>query len=131
MIKRNLSIKLLLTLCHSALSYDTTQKMKFSIKDFSVNMTKFAGNCGLGHILWRNPYWKTSFFCSGWVLKLEINKNIIDLKVPLIFISHLSHCNRYSSSSVYKKHFVLIWRIVFKLNTYFVKGGWILPLSSN
>ena len=28
----------------------------------SVNMTTFAGNCGFGHIYWRNPYWKTSFF---------------------------------------------------------------------
>ena len=25
-------------------------------------MTKSAGNCGFGHIYWRNPSWKTSFF---------------------------------------------------------------------
>ena len=29
----------------------TGQKMKFSIKDFSVNVTKSAGNCGFGHTL--------------------------------------------------------------------------------
>ena len=29
---------------------DTTQTMKFSIKDFFCNMTKFTGNCGVGHI---------------------------------------------------------------------------------
>ena len=29
---------------------DTTQTMKFSIKDFFSNMTKFTGNCGFGHI---------------------------------------------------------------------------------
>ena len=28
----------------------------------SVNMTKSAGNCGFGHIYWRNPLWKTLFF---------------------------------------------------------------------
>ena len=28
----------------------------------SVNVTKFAGNCGFGHIYWRNSEWKTSFF---------------------------------------------------------------------
>ena len=28
----------------------TPQNMKFSIKDFSVNVTKSAGNCGFGHI---------------------------------------------------------------------------------
>ena len=28
----------------------------------SVNVTKSAANCGFGHIDWRNPLWKTSFF---------------------------------------------------------------------
>ena len=28
----------------------TTQKIKFSIKDFFSKMTKSAENCGLGHI---------------------------------------------------------------------------------
>ena len=28
----------------------TAQKMKFSIKDFSSNVTKYAGNRGFGHI---------------------------------------------------------------------------------
>ena len=28
----------------------TAQKMKFSIKQFSVTVTKSAGNCGFGHI---------------------------------------------------------------------------------
>ena len=29
---------------------DTTQIMKFSIKDFFSKMTKFVGNCRFGHI---------------------------------------------------------------------------------
>ena len=33
----------------------TAQKMKFSFKDSSVNVTKSAGNCEFGHIHWRNP----------------------------------------------------------------------------
>ena len=32
----------------------TAQKMKFSIKDFSVNVTKSTVSCGLGHNNWRN-----------------------------------------------------------------------------
>ena len=40
----------------------TAQKMKFSVKISSVNVIKFAENCGFGNIYWRNPYWKTSFF---------------------------------------------------------------------
>ena len=35
------------------------QKMKFSIKDFS---SKSDQTCGFGHIYWRIPWWKTSFF---------------------------------------------------------------------
>ena len=42
---------------------DTAQKMKFSIKDFfSKCDSKLAVSCGFGHIYWRNPQWKTSFF---------------------------------------------------------------------
>ena len=32
----------------------TEQKMKFSIKDFFSKCDQFAGNCGFGHICWRN-----------------------------------------------------------------------------
>ena len=38
-----------------SLKTNTAQKIKFSIEDPSVNMTKCAGNCGFGHIYWRNP----------------------------------------------------------------------------
>ena len=33
----------------------TAQKIKFSVRIYSVNVTKAAGNCGFGHIYWRNP----------------------------------------------------------------------------
>ena len=33
----------------------TAQKMKFSVKDSSVNVTKSAENCGFGHICRQNP----------------------------------------------------------------------------
>ena len=38
------------------------KKWSFPLRISSVNVTKSAGNCGFGHIYWRNPYWKTSFF---------------------------------------------------------------------
>ena len=41
----------------------SAQKMKFSIKDFSVNETKSAGNCGFAHNYWKNPG-KLHFLCS-------------------------------------------------------------------
>ena len=37
------------------------KKWSFPLRIFSVNVTKSAGNCGFGHIYWRNPPWKTSF----------------------------------------------------------------------
>ena len=35
--------------------FHTAQKMKFPIKDSSVNVTKSTRNCGFCHIYWRNP----------------------------------------------------------------------------
>ena len=34
----------------------------FQLRISSVNVSKYAGNCGFGHIYWRNPYRKASFF---------------------------------------------------------------------
>ena len=38
------------------------KKWSFPLSISSVNETKSAGNCGFGHIYWRNCWWKTSFF---------------------------------------------------------------------
>ena len=38
------------------------KKWSFPLRISSVNVTKSAGNCGFGHIHWRNPECKTSFF---------------------------------------------------------------------
>ena len=41
------------------------KKWSFPLRISSVNVTKSAVFCGFGHIYWRNPNWKTSFFlCS-------------------------------------------------------------------
>ena len=47
---------LTLTLLRSTqtLSYNTAQKMKFSIKDFFSKCDQIC-SCGFGHIYWRNP----------------------------------------------------------------------------
>ena len=47
----------------------TAQKIKFSYQGFfSVNVTESTISCGFGHIYWKIPHWKTSFFCA--VLRL-------------------------------------------------------------
>ena len=38
------------------------KKWSFPLWIFSVKVTKPAVSCGFGHIYWRNPLWKTSFF---------------------------------------------------------------------
>ena len=41
------------------------KKWSFPLRISSVNLTKSAGNCGFGHIYWKNPERKT-FFCAVW-----------------------------------------------------------------
>ena len=48
--------KIMNRLLPSSLLYSLHKKWSFPLKISSANMTKF------GHIYWRNPYWKTSFF---------------------------------------------------------------------
>ena len=38
------------------------KKWSFPLRISTVNVTKSAVSCGFGHIHWRNPSWKTSFF---------------------------------------------------------------------
>ena len=48
-------------------NYLTAQRWSFPLRISSANLTKSASvvSCGFGHICWRNPWWKTSFFvCS-------------------------------------------------------------------
>ena len=53
--------------------------MKFSIIVFFSKCNKFAWKCGFGHINWRNPYWKTSFFVQCLVhRKVNILKFVLE-----------------------------------------------------
>ena len=38
------------------------KKRSYPLTISSVNVTKSAGNCGFGHVYWRNLSWKTPFF---------------------------------------------------------------------
>ena len=67
----------------------------------SVNMTKSAVNCGFGHIYWRNPQWKTSFFVHWvlhWVLLSVIFLKIRDFLMLLFLRSSNSSLILFSSS---------------------------------
>ena len=63
-------MKMMMAVLREMVSYsifiNTAQKIKFSIKDFFEQMRPnpqdTADNCRFGHIYWRNPQWKISFF---------------------------------------------------------------------
>ena len=42
--------------------FSLRKKWSFSLRISSVNVTKFESCCRLGHIYWRNPEWKATFF---------------------------------------------------------------------
>ena len=45
------------------------KKWRFPFRISSVNVTKFAAFYGFGHIDWRTPQWKTSFFVQWCLLR--------------------------------------------------------------
>ena len=54
----------------------------------SVHVTKSARNCGFGHICWRKPYWKTSFFVQCpydvWLVSESVFEYIFEVALSLI-----------------------------------------------
>ena len=65
------------------------KKWSFALNISSVNDAKSAGKCGFGHIYWRNPLWKTSFFCVVFVNQQFICSTI-SANNYLIFVSRLT-----------------------------------------
>ena len=73
-LKNNCHIKMLrstysytaMVLNVPVLNYTSTlqKKKRFPLRISLVNITKSAENCGFIYIYWRNPWWKTSFFCA-------------------------------------------------------------------
>ena len=64
------------------------KKWSFPWRISSVNVAESAGNCGFGHIYWRNPWWKTSIFVQ-WDKSIVHNSNQIFLDKPLPDVSKL------------------------------------------
>ena len=48
------------------------KEWSFPVRISSANVTKSAVFWGFGHIYWRNPYWKTSFFVQWNVAKAKV-----------------------------------------------------------
>ena len=65
------------------------KKKHFSLRISSVNMTKSAFSCRLGHIYWRNPLKENSSFCvaytfyhNGWLENKFLLSKITKIWVP-------------------------------------------------
>ena len=61
-VSQTCTLSRLATLEQKINSITLRKKWSFPLSISSVNVTKSAGICGFGHIYWRNPSWKTSFF---------------------------------------------------------------------
>ena len=53
---------------HDVINWDSTA-MKIDVneirfREYYLKSLHKKWSCGFGHIYWRNPYWKTSFFCA-------------------------------------------------------------------
>ena len=70
-----------------------------------VYVTKSAGNCGFGHIYWRNLLWKTPFFVQGLLLTLA-SRNFLQSNLPI------SRESAFFSSSILKVTCVTICNYV-------------------
>ena len=74
------------------------RKWIFPLRASSVNVTKSAENCGFGHIYWRNPKWKTSFFVQCWSSeslqrRKTFSQKIFSFKKVLLKLSQNSQQN--------------------------------------
>ena len=77
------------------------KKWSFPLRISSVNVTKTAVSCGFGHIYWRNPEWKNSFFvqwkycCSLLWVTILLDRNSIQALHRTfqlnIYIAHFFH----------------------------------------
>ena len=60
-------------------------KWSFPLRISSVNVTKSAVSCGFGHIYWRNPKWKTSFFVKCYSF-FNLLLDILTLVPPVHYV---------------------------------------------
>ena len=58
------------------------KKWSFPLRIFSVNVIKSVGNCGFGHIYWRNPNGKLHFLCSVVLIPGKREKFSCPIKSP-------------------------------------------------
>ena len=84
------------------------KKWSFPLRISSVNLTKSAGNCRFGHIYWRNPWWKTSFFVqwNTWNKVKKSSRKVWHLQKstrPEVFLEKgvLKICNKFTGEHPY------------------------------
>ena len=61
----------------------------------SVNVTKFAGNCGFCHVYGRNPLWKPSFFVRKVINNQSNQSNYTEaLLLPMNAVKTFTHSGK-------------------------------------
>ena len=99
--------------------YPLHKKRSFPLRVSSVNVTKSTVFCGFGHIYWRNPYRKTSFFLQWSLFRSQWTKvsvNVIWLfQFPIpskLKFDKILHINRFKLKVIGVESGVIkfIWR---------------------
>ena len=60
-------------------------------------------HCGFGHIYWRNPWWKTSFFVDCYIWKVMVLLTVVNTTVQL-------HSRKLNSGSVQVQFLFIVCR---------------------
>ena len=120
------------------LSTVQTLHKSFPLKISSVNVTKSTGHWGFGHIYWRIPKWKTSFFARykqeiHWKASKEMNIKWSHW-FTLHKLAHLKKCNSFRSNLnlffviltylLLMFHIYTLWKSQKKIGRKFKKVNW-------
>ena len=95
-----------------------------------VNVTKSLVSCGFGHIYWRNPQWKTSFFVQ-WKISSTYARKMLCLDYSNLHQSTIDYAVNYASllEGIYFLYMVLEMNVLngifYKRKMFQLKYHWV------
>ena len=109
--------------------YTLYKKWSFSLRICLVYVSKSAVSCGFGHINWRNPKWKTSFFVQWYFLNVSFSasKNYLQGSIFPVIPFRFDHAEDFSTPlGQYYRFFYILSILNFLLANLFSKKLFII-----
>ena len=97
--------------------YTLHKKWSFPLRISSVNVTKSAGNCEFGHIYWRNPEWKISFFVQWYKFCSRRSRSQMFFKIGVLKKCWKFHRKTTVLESLFNKGAGLVCNFIKKILT--------------